>query len=68
MEKFTLWGTGLLICQGTDIVISLFIGKQNGRLAGFKVGTHKLAKCGLNLKNASKKKIKHSNFFASPIF
>ena len=35
--------------------------------SGFKFSTHKLAKCDLNLKNASRK-IKHSNLLASPIF
>ena len=36
-------------------------------ITGFKFNDRKLAKCGLNLKNASRK-IKHSNLFASPIF
>ena len=36
-------------------------------MSGFKFNACKLAECGLNLKNASRK-IKHSNLYASPIF
>ena len=41
--------------------------RNAGYQARFKFNARKLAKCGLNLKNASRK-IKPSNLFASPIF
>ena len=51
----------------TVILGSCLTTKEHSCQVWSKFKTGKLAKYGLNLKNASRK-IKHSNFFASPVF